>query len=496
MSRYQANVRACLPASLLRRAAVTAGMTSGLLVIATPARADALSPAITGWATTSVPPYITMFEYVPAKVAPNPPIVVAVHFCSGNAAGEFGTVSGIVSAADTLGFVMIFPQTSNNCWDVGSTKSLTHDGGGDTQAIAEMIQYAITKHGADPNRVYITGSSSGGMMTEAMLAVYPELFKAGAEFSGVAAGCWSSGYDSSNQWSSNCANGSVSMTAAQWGTLARGMDPGYTGYRARLQLWHGNMDTTINYNNLGEGIKQWTNVLGLSTNPTSMDTPMSGYARESWTNSCGFTVLEAWTQQGGGHPTPVDASAVISWFGLDNTGPDPQVAACSDAGASGSSGASGSGGAKDGGAAGSSTGGTSGTGSSGSSVSGSSGASASGSSGVSASGSTGSSGAGSSGAASGSSTGASAGSSSGLRGASGSVSSGAGSGTSGSGAGAGASGSAAMGTAGSGSGDTNEPTSSPGGCSVPTGRGPAGAGAIGAAALLGIVFGTRRRRRT
>lgn len=46
-----------------------------------------------------------------------------------------------MSAADKNGFIMIFPQTSNNCWDVGSTKSLTHDGGGDTQAVAEMVKY-------------------------------------------------------------------------------------------------------------------------------------------------------------------------------------------------------------------------------------------------------------------------------------------------------------------------------------------------------------------
>ncbi len=47
-------------------------------------------------------------------------------------------------AADQYGFIMIFPQTSNNCWDVGSTESLTHDGGGDTQAIAQMVKYTIT----------------------------------------------------------------------------------------------------------------------------------------------------------------------------------------------------------------------------------------------------------------------------------------------------------------------------------------------------------------
>lgn len=95
-----------------------------------------------------------MYEYVPMRLATNPPILVVSHYCGGTASGVFGEAQGggIVAAADQYGFVMIFPQTSNNCWDVGSTASLTHNGGGDTQAIAEMVTYAITKHSADANR--------------------------------------------------------------------------------------------------------------------------------------------------------------------------------------------------------------------------------------------------------------------------------------------------------------------------------------------------------
>jgi acetylxylan esterase len=59
----------------------------------------------------------------------------------------------------TNGFIMIFPQTTNpatsaKCWDVGSKQSLTHDGGGDTQAVAEMVKYTVTKYNANADRVY------------------------------------------------------------------------------------------------------------------------------------------------------------------------------------------------------------------------------------------------------------------------------------------------------------------------------------------------------
>jgi acetylxylan esterase len=342
--------------------AVPLAVVSGWLVT-TPAQAASLSPAISGYTKATVPSYITMFEYVPAKLAANPPIVVAAHYCGGNASGMFGEASGIVSLSDQYGFLMIFPQTSNNCWDVGSTKSLTHEGGGDTQAIAEMVKYSIAKHAADASRVYIMGVSSGAMMTEAMLAVYPDVFKAGAEFSGVPAGCWAVNYSPSNQWSSPCAGGMVTKTAQQWGDLVRAMYPGYSGFRPRIQLWHGTADMTISYNNMGEAIKEWTNVLGLSATPTSNDAPKSGYMRESWQNSCGFTVLQAWTQQNGGHTTPIDPAAVLGFFGLDKTGPDPQVAVCGDGGPAGSS--AGGGNTGDGGASGGGGGGSSGSGSSG-----------------------------------------------------------------------------------------------------------------------------------
>ena len=196
------------------------------------------------------------------------------------------------AAADAQGFILILPDNpGQNCWDVGTTKSLKHDGGGDTQAVAQMIKYTLTKYNADPARVYIMGGSGGAMLVQAMLAVYPDLIRAGAARAGVAAGCWADGYASSNQWSNNCAGGNTTKTAQQWGDLVRAMYPGYTGHRPRLQTYQGDADTTISYKNTGEAIKEWTNVLGLSMTPTSTDTgykaQIATYNRQFWKNSCG-----------------------------------------------------------------------------------------------------------------------------------------------------------------------------------------------------------------
>jgi acetylxylan esterase len=309
-------------------------------LFAFPAAAASLQQ-VTSWGASGVPSYVAMYIYVPDKLATKPPILVVSHYCSGDAAGVFSEAQGggIVAAADKYGFIMIFPQnhlpgTTRNCWDVGSTASLTHDGGGDTQAIAEMVKYTITKYSANADRVYATGTSSGAMMTEALLAVYPDVFKAGAEFSGVPAGCWASSYASSNQWSGPCAGGMVSNTAQQWGDLVRAMDKGYTGHRPRVQLWHGTADPTINYNNQTEAIKEWTNVLGLPTAPTSTTTvslASKTWTRQSWQDSCGFTVLDAWAEQNGPHGTSANLNATytIPFLGLDKAGDvDPEIAAC------------------------------------------------------------------------------------------------------------------------------------------------------------------------
>lgn len=332
------------------------------LVVATPAGAATLQ-LVPSWGASGVPGYISMYIYVPDRPAANPPILVVSHFCGGSASAVFGQAQGggIVAAADRYGFIMIFPQTTNpatsaRCWEVGSRQSLTHDGGGDTQAVAQMVRYTITTYRANAARVYATGDSSGAMMTQALLAVYPDVFKAGASFAGVAAGCWSAGWSAASNWGGTCAGGNDIMSAQQWGDLVRGMFAGYTGHRPRVQLFHGDADAIINYRNFGEAIKEWTNVLGLATIPTSTSTGLTlgthQATRQQWKDSCGQVVLDAFTSLGGDHgpsDTLFNATYVIPFLGLDRTGDvDPEIAACgggADGGAGGVTGAGGRAGA-------------------------------------------------------------------------------------------------------------------------------------------------------
>lgn len=103
-----------------------------------------------------------MYIYVPAKLATNPPIIVAIHYCTGTAQSYYSG-SPYAQLADQKGFVVIYPESpySGTCWDVSSKSALTHNGGGDSNSIANMVTYALNQYKGDPTKVFVTGSSSG-----------------------------------------------------------------------------------------------------------------------------------------------------------------------------------------------------------------------------------------------------------------------------------------------------------------------------------------------
>src|SRR5690349_18575094 len=76
-------------------------------------KAASLQLVADDWGTNGVPTNVTMYVYVPDKVAPNPPILVLLHYWGGGASGVFAEAQagGIVSAADQYGFIMVVPQT-------------------------------------------------------------------------------------------------------------------------------------------------------------------------------------------------------------------------------------------------------------------------------------------------------------------------------------------------------------------------------------------------
>ncbi|MEU8257178.1 PHB depolymerase family esterase [Micromonospora inaquosa] len=296
-------------------AAVT--LAAAALTFATPASAATLTQ-VTNFGTN--PTNLQMHLYVPDRVATRPAILLAMHYCTGTGPA-FHSGTQYASLADRYGFIVIYPSAtrSSKCWDVYSPQALRRGGGSDPVGLMSMVDYVRQRYAADPARIFATGTSSGAMMTNVMLGVYPDVFAAGASFAGVPFACFATG--GTSEWNSQCANGQLIRTAQQWGDLVREAYPGYTGQRPRMQIWHGTNDETLRYPNFGEQVKQWTNVHRLSQTATYTDSPQSGYTRTRYGSSGTMAPVEAISMQGVTHNLPVDAAQVIRFFGLDGTAP-------------------------------------------------------------------------------------------------------------------------------------------------------------------------------
>jgi len=262
----------------------------------------------------SNPSNTQMWIYVPDKLATNPPIVVAIHYCTGTAQAYFSGTP-YKSYADQHGFIVIYPSSpySGGCWDVSSKSALTHNGGGDSNSIANMVTYTIQRYTANRSRVYVTGTSSGAMMTNVMAATYPDMFQAATVYSGVPAGCFVSASNQADAWNATCAQGHSINTQQQWANVVSAMDPGYSGQRPKMQIYHGSADTTLYPQNYNETIKQWTGVFGYSSMPQQVqaNNPQQGYTREIYGPN-----LQGIYARGVGHTVPIQGNEDLKWFGL------------------------------------------------------------------------------------------------------------------------------------------------------------------------------------
>lgn len=266
------------------------------------------------------PTSLEMNLYTPDQAPAHPPLLVGLHWCHGTAS-QFHANTGFARLADQFGFAVLYPNanSADSCWDVHSAGTLSHDGGGDALGIASMVRWTIHNRGIDSTRVFMTGISSGAMMTNVLAGSYPELFQAGAAFAGVPFSCFSG----SATWNSSCATGKISKSGPAWGDAVRAAHPTYAGKRPRMQLWHGTDDQILSFTNFGEEIKQWTNVLGVAPDPTSTakDSPRSGWIRTRYTAPDGSPLVEAIQETAQPHNLQILPDQAIAFFGLDQTSP-------------------------------------------------------------------------------------------------------------------------------------------------------------------------------
>jgi acetylxylan esterase len=114
----------------------------------------------------AAPTQAGFYIYVPKKLAASPGVIVAIHYCTGSAQAYYNG-SPYKTLSEQYGFIVIYPSSphSGTCWDVSSKATLSHEGGGDSNTIANMVKWTLNEYKADASKVFVTGSSSGAMMT-------------------------------------------------------------------------------------------------------------------------------------------------------------------------------------------------------------------------------------------------------------------------------------------------------------------------------------------
>ena len=249
----------------------------------------------------SNPGALRMLSHVPEGLDAGAPLVVVLHGCTQTAEGYLHGV-GWPALADRYGFVLLCPEqtTANNpnrCFNWFLPEDVAQ-GRGEAGSIRQMIERAVSDHGVDRRRIFVTGLSAGGAMTSALLAAYPDVFAGGAIIAGLPAGA-----ASSMQEAFGAMMQSRSRPASQWGDLVRQASK-HAGPWPKVSIWHGDADTTVAPANAEAIVRQWTDVHRLRQEPDSVEL-VQGYRRAVWRGPDGAPVVESYSIRGMGHGTPL-----------------------------------------------------------------------------------------------------------------------------------------------------------------------------------------------
>lgn len=177
----------------------------------------------------------------------------------------------------------------------------------------EQVKYTLDKYAGDGSKVFVTGSSSGGMATNALVSAYPDVFAAGASFSGAPAfACWNGAGLGTSNIDPGCQT-NKKPSAQQWGDLVRSAFPTFNGTRPSMQIWHGTTDNVVTYGYLADQLAQWSNVLGIPFARNVSNDPLNGYTKIVYGDG---TRVVGYSAQGVGHIVPFREKEVLQFFGL------------------------------------------------------------------------------------------------------------------------------------------------------------------------------------
>ena len=128
---------------------------------------------------------LKMYTYIPKNLNREKPVplVFVLHGCTQNAE-MIARETGWNKLADSLNFIVVYPEQKqiNNaakCFNFYIGFKAKKDKG-EVASIKSMLDYCTKNYFTDSSKIFITGMSAGGGMSNAVLNAYPSFFNAGA----------------------------------------------------------------------------------------------------------------------------------------------------------------------------------------------------------------------------------------------------------------------------------------------------------------------------
>jgi len=269
--------------------------------------------------------------YVPARLPSTPPpLVVMLHGCT-QSADDFAAGTQMNRLAEEQGFLVAYPEQAtqanpSKCWNWFKTQDQARDAG-EPSLIAGIAREVVSRHGADPRRVFVAGLSAGAAMAVVLGETYPELFAAVGAHSGLP-------YGSAHDVPSAMA----AMKGGRSGLPGLKGLPSFTDASSKkapvqatpIIVFHGDRDHTVQQTNGTEIVRQALDAhqraAGANKLQARTDKGVSAggrsYSRTLYADADGQPQIESWTVHGAGHAW---SGGHASGSFTDGAGPDASV---------------------------------------------------------------------------------------------------------------------------------------------------------------------------
>ncbi|GLU50278.1 extracellular catalytic domain type 1 short-chain-length polyhydroxyalkanoate depolymerase [Nocardiopsis ansamitocini] len=121
---------------------------------------------------------------------PGLPVMMAIHGCAMTGFGwnSMEQTTQFNALADEEGFIVVYPTQSVfkdklNCWKSGDSRE-QHRDRGEPSLLAGVAREVVERYGADPDRVHVSGASSGAGTAVILAATYPDVFATATSVAG------------------------------------------------------------------------------------------------------------------------------------------------------------------------------------------------------------------------------------------------------------------------------------------------------------------------